>query len=640
MGSINEDVYSDDLPKKAWDCWKKADAHLNDWLKESRECFDMVAGDQWTAEDKAALLEMKRQPVVFNRVGTVIDSVIGHQINNRQEVKFVPREMGDVKPNEVLTSAAQWVRDECDAEDEETDAFWDLLVSGVGCTETRMDYEQDQEGKVIIEHVDITQMRWDPNARKKNLTDRKWCARIRHMEREEVEQRWPDKEIQLSPVWDDDKEVPFIEDPRNDYNKLKLNPDLYGEDSKGKFAVLQYQWYEVVHVFKVLSPDTGQIIEVDEDRFEQIKLMLAETGQPEPQSAKVPKRVYKQAFICGPTILEEGPCPCKSDFTFQFMTGKKDRNSGTFYGLVKPMMDPQKWANKFLSQMLHIINTNAKGGLIVEEGAVANIRKFENDFAKADSIAWVKPGGIAKIQPKQLVQIPPNIPALMEFSIASIRDTSGVNLEVLGLADRNQAGILEQQRTQAGLTILAPLFDSFRLYVKTQGRVLAFFIENYISDGRLIRVVGEAGAQYVPLIRQPGVMKYDVVVDAAPTSRDQKEKTYMVLREMVPLMLQMGLPVPPEIIQYAPLPASLAEKFQQAIAQKQEQGPDPAQMAMMQAQLQELLKKIEKLASEVELNKAKTVETYAKAGGEAVNALSTAMAPAPGSFPAQQGALN
>jgi hypothetical protein len=91
-------------------------------------------------------------------------------------------------------------------------------------------------------------------------------------------------------------------------------------------------------------------------------------------------------------------------------------------------------------------------------------------------------------------------------------------LELLGLRDANQAGVLEEHRKQAGMTILASLFDSLRRFRKRQGRVLLYYIMTYLSDGRLVRIVGDEGAKYVPLIRQEGVAQYDVIVDDAPTS--------------------------------------------------------------------------------------------------------------------------
>ncbi|NIV38716.1 MAG: hypothetical protein GWN58_57650, partial [Anaerolineae bacterium] len=52
-------------------------------------------------------------------------------------------------------------------------------------------------------------------------------------------------------------------------------------------------------------------------------------------------------------------------------------------------------------------------------------------------------------------------------------DVSGANLELLGMADKVQAGVLEAQRKQAGMTILSWAFDSLRAYRRAHGRVLA-----------------------------------------------------------------------------------------------------------------------------------------------------------------------
>jgi hypothetical protein len=40
---------------------------------------------------------------------------------------------------------------------------------------------------------------------------------------------------------------------------------------------------------------------------------------------------------------------------------------------------------------------------------------------------------------------------MQEFSISSIRDVTGVSVEMLGLADREQAASLEYQRRQSAM---------------------------------------------------------------------------------------------------------------------------------------------------------------------------------------------
>lgn len=597
MGGIDKIEDEGDVIKLVKDCRAQAIAAHSEWRDECRENYDMVSGKQWATEDEAALAEQGRAATVFNRLGTIIDAVSGSEVNNRQEVRYIPREIGDVAHNEVLTSAAQWVRDNCDAEDEESDAFVDVLITGIGFTETRMDYEEDEEGKCIIDRVDPLEVRWDPAARKRNLSDAKWIQRERGFTKEQIYSRWPDADIDLSGAAEyseDDETSPHVTKEPDGYDGSNKS----GADRARKlYPVTQHQWYELECVYKVLDPQTQQITELPKEEFEPLQERATKLGMPV-QAARINRRVYKQAFVCGETLLEIGPCPCAHDFTIQAITGRRDRNNGVWYGLVRPMKDPQRWANKFFSQLLHIINTNAKGGLMMEKGAAENPRKFERDWAKADSVVTLNPGAIAqgKIQPKPTPVIPPAISELMNFSISSIRDTSGVSLELLGMADREQAGYLEAQRTKAGLTILAGFFDGLRLYRKRQGRVLAYFIQEYLSDGRLIKVVGKDREQFIPLLKNPEGMKFDVIVDSAPTSRDMKEKTWAALMELLPLVQGMGIPIPPELIEYAPLPSGLIAAWKPKLLQaqqKMEQG-DPMQKEMQRVQLEKLKSDVEK----------------------------------------------
>ena len=140
---------------------------LSKWREEAEKEYAFRDGHQWTEEEKAALEENQRVPVVFNRVQVIIASVSGSEINNRTEVRFIPREIGDAKPNEILTAGAEWFRDESNAEDEETQAFEDLLVAGLGWTETLLDYVADPEGAPRVVRLDPLEMCWDSHAHRK-----------------------------------------------------------------------------------------------------------------------------------------------------------------------------------------------------------------------------------------------------------------------------------------------------------------------------------------------------------------------------------------------------------------------------------------------------------------------------------------
>jgi hypothetical protein len=165
---------------------------------------------------------------------------------------------------------------------------------------------------------------------------------------------------------------------------------------------------------------------------------------------------------------------------------------------------------------------------------------------------------------------------------------TGVNVEILGQQQSaNRAASLDLQRKQSAMIILQPLFDSLRRYRKEQGRLLLYLIENYLSDGRLIKIVGGDEAQYVPLVRQPGLTTYDVIVDESPSSPNQKEATWSMLQQILPVVGKM---LPPAtwlaLLKYSPLPTSAQKDISDSIQQSQQNQPPDPEAAKAAAELQ------------------------------------------------------
>jgi hypothetical protein len=586
-GSYEEDRHSEEallcMVKKHK---KEGDQHLGEWREDARECYAFRAGDQWNEEDKARLEEMLRVPVVFNRIDPMVEAVAGSEVNNRQQVQYVPRQAGDSGVNDILTGAADYFRDACDAEDEESDAFMDVVTCGVGCTETFLDYIDNPEGMVITDRRDPLSMRWDPSAKKRNLTDKRWAQREEWQDKQEIQDKWPDKadEISASSDWagnDDGK-------THNATLAWLYEKDNTGQDSKtGQLRVIHEQWYELETYHTLIDPFTGEMTEMDDDKFKTLQPRL-EALRMNLQSVKKQRKRWLQVFVCGDVVLEFSPVAC-NECSYKFITGRRDRNRNTWYGLVKAMIDPQKWANKFFSQFLHIINTNAKGGMLIEDGATDNLAKFKRDFSKSDSVIVVNEGALSggKIQPKPPPVIPPQMGQMMEFAISSLRDVSGLNLEILGMANREQAGVLEQQRKQAALTVLASLFDGLRRYRKEQGRLLVKYITEYLSDGRLVRIIGGDGTErYIPLMKQAGTLEYDVIVDESASTTSQKDKTFAILMQLMPALEKQGVPFSADLLEYTPLPAAMVQKWKDEIKRREQpqQNPPPPPPQMISAQ--------------------------------------------------------
>lgn len=606
--ATDDDWGADDEARRAHSLYQESRDHTASWRDDAREAYDMVAGNQWLEEDEATLRDQQRPAVVFNRIARTVNAIVGTQVNNRQEVRFLPRQVGDVQVHEVLSAAAEYVRDACDAEDEESDAFEDMTICGMGWLETRLDYAHDPRGRIVQERIDPLEMYWDPGASKRNLVDARWVMRVKTMSKAQFEEEFPDVDIDAAAEpWDEAGEEVGTRLHVYPQDAYKNSRAFGGADRRDTVRVGQLQFAEREDVYVVGE----SMVELTADEFRRLKTAIEERKL---SYTKQQRDRWKQVFVAGGTTLgevEDAPCPTGP--SLHCMTYKRDRNRNTWFGVVRAMVDPQRWGNKLFSSVLDILNKGAKGGVMIEEGAVEDIGKFEENWSSPNAVHVLNPGAIAgqKVQPKPLVNLPPDLSSLMDFSLANIQEVSGVSPEMLGMSDNVQAGVLEYQRKQAGLSILAPLFDAMRHYRKVQGHTLLYFIRTYMNDGRLIRIVGGDGTeQYVPLALEQDTADYDIIIDESPTSPNQKDRAFTALLQMMPHLVQAQIPMPPELIDYAPIPSALASKWKEQITSGQQN--QAAQLQQLQLERQALQQQMGKMAEENKKLKDKREETQAE----------------------------
>lgn len=638
--------------------WFEMDArHSDKWRREARTEFDFVACRQWDPKDERDLTDNQRVAITFNRTLAIIKSVAGIEINGRHEIAFLPRQatnMQQAEFNELLSEGSRWMGDGCDAEDEQSDAFQDCCICGMGWTEQRLDFELNAEGAYVEERIDPLEMYWDCASRAKNLMDARRIWRVRRMTLNEARDLFPGvMDTELDAPWAHSagltEPVKPVEDRRLRSENLKFD-----FDPKTEVHILQCQWWEREIYWRIVDPISGEPPrEVSVAEYRQLARRYQAMGR-ELIALEMRRRVYKQAFLGASILNGVRPAPVADRFTFHCITGERDRNEGTWFGLTRLMKDPQMWANKWLSQSLHILNTTAKGGILAEEDAFTDQREAEETYALPDAITWTRKEAIQK---GKIIQKPGGGIAapyinLLQFAITSIRDVVGINLELLGMRDATQPGILEAQRKQAAMTILATLFDSLRRFRKGVGRVRLYMMQNYLSDGRWIRITGPDGFKFTQLLRDKTAGDYDIIIDDAPTSPNQKEKSWGIIQMMLPAIRDM---LTPEIVlmllEYSPLPAKLVESLKTMLKEPDPEQQQQQQMAMRAAQaeiakseaaaardmataertkmgamldqlgLGKMQAETAKIGAETEGTRAKTVLDIASAGAEASQAM-------------------
>lgn len=607
----------------------------NAWRKEAEEDFEFVTGGdgydsgQWSREDAERLKEENRPIITMNRLEPLVEGIVGAEVNNRQQVSYEAREAADKAVAQCGMEVAMWARD-FDVQDEETDQFRNALICGMGWTVHAMNYQEDLDGRYTVISADPLGHVWDVDARRPNLSDARWIGYVETMGKEKFHALFPD-EKGAGDVFGQKDFRGRDDDPakyNTDYDDPNIQ-DVEGYAEPDKIRVLEYQCSKMEPAYRVLDPSVGKLSPAMEPReFSQMKQAVEAQGavmarfgtpvdMPEDLDQPAPmvfrfllqqRKVFYRAFITGNRLLGEVErSPWRNGFTRQCVTGRRDRRRNTWYGMVRAMKDPQRFTNKFMSAAIHHYNSNPKGGVFYEQDAVENAEDLRSQLAHPSPAIELAPGGLGKIQPIQPAQPSAALDRLIQIVSDMPPLVTGVSLEWLGVAGRDQPVGLEQTRKLATLSIVSPIFSSYKQYRKRSGRLLFDFIRDYFPISTIERVVSEEMQPMAKQLKQADTLKYDIHVDDAPLSPSIKATVFSVLKDMLQFLPPELAPVYlPIFLKNSPLPATLTTAVEAAMQPKP---PDPMQQT-------EKLLELRKMAAEGAAKEADAALKNAKAGNE------------------------
>jgi len=621
--------------------YKRSREHSGPWKKRTRKAQDYYAGRQWTDQEREKLESQGKAAVVMNRIKPRVSAVVGMEINNRQELRYQPREQNDELIVQLLNKASEWTRDQAETEDHETEQFQDMVISGMGWSSTMMDYGDNPDGIAMVERRNPLAYDWDPDARQANLTDMEFYFYSQDVTKDQFKDMgFPISKasggaLGITNLWEQEEHKPH--DAENAKNYPTRVP-MAGADRKErggplkKVRLVRMEYVERVTRWRVQLPDgTTRIVDPeDTDDLSGMAIGLGYAGlQFEEFDERLPLRSggvdvaegrllvlpyvqqmekrYRRAWFSGDELLEDKLAPCPFSFTDHCMTGWRDETEGTFFGMVEGLIDPQEWSNKFLSQAIYIYTVNPKGGVILKRRAIENPQEFENKYAAPDAVQWARDDANLKedILERRPGQYPTDLDKLTAFAIDSLPAIDGLTPETMGQVSRDQPGILENMRKQASMTILAPLFNAKRRYHKRQGRALLHYISQYFTDSQLSRIVGHPiPPELLQKLRDMDARNYDVIVDDAPSSPNAKEYNLNILMEFIRQAPQIAGALTPILIKNTPLDIDTQNEVVKAIEQFTKPEATP--------QGQAAIKQIEQLTKENTGLKSKTAIEAAK----------------------------
>jgi len=603
----------------ASDIIKIAHQRINDCLlvqswwraNEIRDNYNLIEGDQWLEEalDRQNNDGMPLRTV--NKSAVVVDAVCGFEIQNRSQVNYVARLPTDAQQSfsDMVNDGVKYIEQTCNADFQNSLSFKDMLICGVGVTDTLMSYDNNPDGETVIERVFPYLTLWDVSARAKNLEDANWVIRAKVVDKDAMEGYIKDA------IDQDEADANFgaSVDARflDFFNTVMITKSLG--------IIYEYQWREKVPFYRLenplvgfegdaMDPHTQQIValakalqekykfdvirdrvfSIDSKDRSSLKEAFEMLGLPF-KAIKQKKYKYYRATVVGNKLFDKEENFSQTGFTLKFMTGKFSEVRQCYYGMMRAMKEPQRMYNQAISDYEGFLRTIPKGGVEIEADAVPNMQAFVETYTKAREVTIYNPGGLNKARPKVTPPIPSGLLDMINFASTAMLEATGVTPQFMGISDsKEMTAMLNRQLVRQGLTVLSAYFDAKKFYTISQGRLfidcLRVMAEN--AEGRLIRVMNEGEAQFVPLLSDGIAAEYDVIVEDVPETPTERQDTFEKLLQMASLLANKSNPIDimPMVVQYSPLKENQIKKITELMAPPPPQPPDPVTQNLLIAE--------------------------------------------------------
>ncbi len=499
------------------------------------EGFYLGGGLQWSSAAAAKIIESKRMPVEFNGIMPAINGAVGYQIQNRMDISFLPRG-GDADNDlaKVRSKVAMQVLDQNKFHWSETQVFSDGLIEQRGFYDVRMNFNTNVFGDIDISVLDPRDVVIDADA--KSYTPDEWydVTVTRWYNADEVEQFYGRAaRLLLQPFVDAEGDWGELDDdgPRNkigDEGPSAQTWDAFADDIDAKkFRILDRQRW-VYQLCQVAVYPTGDVKDVSEALPEQLDEYTR-------QGAVITKRMHRKVrwtVSTRFTVLHDSISPYDRltvvPYFCYFRRGKTR-------GMVDNAISPQEVLNKAASQFVHILNSMANSGWIVQENSLVNMQAtdLEDDGSKTGLILEYKKGfdKPEKIQPNQ---IPAGMDRLMDLAHTALKNVT-VQDAMLGLEKQAISGVAIQSKQFAQQNQIAIPLDNLARTRHMIADFVNYLITNYYDNRRIFRI-----AETDPLTGKDVTQTYHVNVYDQATglwSNDLTEGDYDVVVSERPMQV-------------------------------------------------------------------------------------------------------
>lgn len=624
----------EEITRTQWARYERArdNGHL-DYVEMALKCDEYYRGDQWDLDDQSALEAEGRPALTINTILPTVNTILGEQSTRRADIQFKPRRGGVAEVAHTLTKLYMQIADSNKLDWVEQQVFSDgLIMDGRGYFDVRMDFSDHVEGEIRITAKDPLDILIDPDA--KDADPKTWneVFESKWMTLDEIEELYgKDKSERLLFVAENGMSFgpDSVEYQETRFGDTETNDDYFGAGVPGDeeyrnvkaLRVIERQHKKISRAQFFVDPDTGDQRQAPDEWNEKKNKKFAKQYNLTLISKVI--RKIRWTVTCDQVVLHDDWSPYNQFTTVPFFCYFR---RGRPFGVVRNLLSPQEQLNKIASQELHIVNTTANSGWMVEAGSLVGMTAddLEEHGAETGLVLEYARGTAppSKIQPNQ---IPTGLDRIAQKAAANIKTISGVNDSMLGTDSAEVSGIAIQAKQNRGAIMIQVPLDNLRKTRQYLAESILNLVQAFYTEQRVIQVTNEEDPlkpreemtvnEETPegrIINDLTIGEYDVIVTTAP-ARDSFDEVQFA--EAISLR-QAGVAVPDDaIIEYSHLArkGELAKRIrvmtgvepptpEQAEAQAQQQ---QIQMQQLQLEMAKQEAEVKKLQSEVALNIAK-----------------------------------
>lgn len=516
----------------------------------------------------------------FNLIQQPVNMVTGYQRQHRKSIDYLPLEGSKQAYSDDLTTVVKYANNYRGILEKVSTAYEQSAISGMVLMQPYLDFTDDPvNGTLDLKVWSYNSFMTDVYWRESDMSDANviWCQQ--YISKTEAIQRFPDKQAQIQ----------IMAGYGNRNGKFYFLPENYNL-ARNDLLVMSYIWFRSKRKKKMLYNRNDGVTYEYGDNDDYLDDLVKSTEIFEIIEIDVP--TWKLAVVINDTMMYLNYNPLKFDECPLIpVYWNYDPHIAQYNlrvrSLVRSMRDSQFLLNRRIILNHDISESSINSGWMRQENSIVN----EDDlrYAGQGKDIIVKEGfeiqqAIQKIIPNA---VPPSDMQLADQLADFIFRTSGVNQELLGMADDAKSGIEVMLRQGAGLVTLQKYFDQWDTALKLLGRLEQKIIQNMWSPAKIARILGK---EPNPEFLSKTFSRYDVVVAEGLDTAIQQQSQF---RQMLEINQMLGGIIPAKfILKNATIHGKneiieAVDKAEQMAAEVQQQ-QSMLQHAMLDAQIQNL----------------------------------------------------